>query len=93
VDYDQVLVDWAAKPPQLLAANPMGKVPTMVHYSETGDRVITAEELAACNGSKKEVIAKNGYLNEFFGTSLLLTPEPVCEPVHRVPKYLCTGVP
>lgn len=24
-----------------------------------GDRVFTAEELAACNGSKKEVIAKN----------------------------------
>jgi glutathione S-transferase len=41
VSYDQVLVDWAAKPPQLLAANPMGKVPTIVHHSETGDRVIT----------------------------------------------------
>lgn len=41
VDYDQVLVDWAAKPAALLAANPMGKVPTLVHHSETGDRVIT----------------------------------------------------
>ena len=41
VDYNQVLVDWAAKPAAFVAANPMGKVPTVVHHSETGDRVIT----------------------------------------------------
>jgi glutathione S-transferase len=41
VDYDQVLVDWAAKPAALLAANPMAKVPTLIHHSETGERVIT----------------------------------------------------
>jgi glutathione S-transferase len=40
-DYDQVLVDWAAKPAALLAANPMGKVPTVVHHAEDGDRVVT----------------------------------------------------
>ena len=39
--YDQVLVDWAAKPAALMAANAMGKVPTIVHHSETGERVIT----------------------------------------------------
>lgn len=39
--YDQVLVDWASKPGALLAANPMGKVPTLIHHSETGDKVIT----------------------------------------------------
>lgn len=39
--YDQVLVDWANKPEALLAANSMGKVPTLVHHSETGERVIT----------------------------------------------------
>ncbi len=39
--YDQVLVDWANKPEALLAANPMGKVPTLIHHSETGERVIT----------------------------------------------------
>jgi glutathione S-transferase len=39
--YDQVLVDWADKPAGLLAANQMGKVPTLIHHSETGDRVIT----------------------------------------------------
>ena len=39
--YDQVLVDWAAKPAALMAANAMGKVPTIIHHSETGERVIT----------------------------------------------------
>jgi glutathione S-transferase len=39
--YDQVLVDWSAKPSALLAANPMGKVPTLIHHSETGEKVIT----------------------------------------------------
>jgi glutathione S-transferase len=40
-DYDQVLVDWADKPAALLAANPMGKVPTLIHHSASGDQVIT----------------------------------------------------
>lgn len=40
-DYDQVLVDWSDKPAALLAANPMGKVPTLIHHSETGERVVT----------------------------------------------------
>ncbi len=39
--YDQVLVDWAAKPAAFVAANPMGKVPTIIHHSETGARVVT----------------------------------------------------
>lgn len=47
VAYDQVLVDWAAKPVELLAVNPMGKVPTLVHHAETGNRVIT-EAAAIC---------------------------------------------
>lgn len=41
VDYDQVLVPWTEKPAALLAANPMGKVPTVIHHSATGDKVIT----------------------------------------------------
>ncbi len=41
VDYDQVLVPWDNKPAALLAANPMGKVPTLIHHSETGNKVIT----------------------------------------------------
>ena len=41
VAYDQVLVDWAEKPAALLAVNTMGKVPTLIHRSETGTRVVT----------------------------------------------------
>ena len=40
-DYAQVLVDWAAKPAAFTQANPMAKVPTLIHHSETGERVIT----------------------------------------------------
>ena len=46
-DYDQVLVDWAAKPGELLAANAMGKVPTLIHHAVGGDRTI-AEAAAIC---------------------------------------------
>jgi glutathione S-transferase len=41
VEYEQVLVPWADKPAALLAANPMGKVPAIIHHSETGDKVVT----------------------------------------------------
>ena len=40
-DYAQVLVDWGARPPALLAANPMGKVPVLVHHTAQADRVVT----------------------------------------------------
>lgn len=46
-EYDQVLVDWRSKPAELLAANPMGKVPTVIHHALSGDRVIT-EAAAIC---------------------------------------------
>jgi glutathione S-transferase len=45
--YDQVLVNWADKPAAFLAANPMGKVPTIVHHAPGGDRVVT-EAAAIC---------------------------------------------
>lgn len=47
-DYDQVLVDWMAKPADFLAANPMGKVPTIVHHGDDRDRVVT-EAAAICH--------------------------------------------
>jgi glutathione S-transferase len=47
VAYNQVLVDWANKPATLLAANPMGKVPTLIHHTVNGDRVVT-EGAAIC---------------------------------------------
>lgn len=40
-DYDTVLVDWAAKPQALLDANPMGKVPTLIHHHGGHDHVLT----------------------------------------------------
>ena len=46
-DYDQVLVDWKDKPAAFLKANPMAKVPTLVHHAEWGDRVVT-EAAAIC---------------------------------------------
>ena len=46
-DYEQVLVPWDDKPAALLDANPMGKVPTIVHHSGTGDHVVT-EAAAIC---------------------------------------------
>ena len=46
-DYSQVLVDLADKPASLLAANPMGKVPAIIHHAPRGDRVVT-EGAAIC---------------------------------------------
>jgi glutathione S-transferase len=46
-DYEQVLVDWQDKPEAFVAANPMGKVPTIIHHAPGGDRVVT-EAAAIC---------------------------------------------
>ncbi|MGO4168543.1 glutathione S-transferase [Novosphingobium sp. PhB57] len=46
-DYRQILIDWKDKPESFLAVNPMGKVPTIVHHAEDGDRVVT-EAAAIC---------------------------------------------
>jgi glutathione S-transferase len=46
-DYEQVLIDWQDKSPEFLAANPMGKVPAIIHHTDDGDRVVT-EAAAIC---------------------------------------------
>jgi len=46
-DYEQVLVDWKDKPNALLAVNPMGKVPTIIHHAGDGDRTVS-EAAAIC---------------------------------------------
>lgn len=46
-DYEQVLVNWQDKPAALLAANPMGKLPTIIHHVDGADRVVT-EAAAIC---------------------------------------------
>jgi len=47
-DYDAVLVDWMNKPDALLDANPMGKLPTIIHHHGGHDHVIT-EAAAICH--------------------------------------------
>lgn len=47
-DYDQVLVPWNDKPAELLAINPMGKVPALVHHHGGHDHVVT-EGGAVCH--------------------------------------------
>lgn len=46
-DYAQVIVDWQRKPQALLAANPMGKVPTLIHHTADGERSLS-EAAAIC---------------------------------------------
>ena len=46
-DYTQELVDWTSKSAKFLAANPMGKVPTLIHHLGDGDQVVT-EAAAIC---------------------------------------------
>ncbi|WAT18826.1 glutathione binding-like protein [Aurantiacibacter sp. MUD11] len=59
---DYVQVEWDAKPAELLAANPMGKIPTIIHHTPAGDRVVS-EAAAVCH-----------YLAEMEGKALLPTP-------------------
>ena len=47
-DYEPVLVHWENRPAELLAANPMGKLPTIIHHARSGDRVVT-ETAAICH--------------------------------------------
>ncbi len=47
-DYEPVIVDWAAKSEAFLAANPMGKVPALVHHHGGHDHVVT-ECAAICH--------------------------------------------
>jgi glutathione S-transferase len=58
--YDQVLVDWTAKPAEFVRANPMGKVPTLIHRTETGERIVT--ECAAICAYLGEVHPEAGLL-------------------------------
>lgn len=47
-DYEPVLVAWDAKPQALLDANPMGKLPTIIHHTPNGDQVVS-EAAAICH--------------------------------------------
>jgi glutathione S-transferase len=47
-DYEPVFVAWDAKPQALLDANPMGKLPTIIHHHEGHDHVVS-EAAAVCH--------------------------------------------
>jgi len=47
-DYEPVLVEWANKPEALLKANPMGKLPTIIHHHGGHDHVVS-EGAAVCH--------------------------------------------
>ncbi|HYD25739.1 MAG TPA: glutathione S-transferase family protein [Croceibacterium sp.] len=47
-DYAPVRVEWDNKPPELLAANPMGKLPTIVHHHGGHDHPVS-EAAAVCH--------------------------------------------
>jgi glutathione S-transferase len=47
-DYEPVFVAWDAKPAALLEANPMGKLPTIIHHTPNGDHVVS-EAAAVCH--------------------------------------------
>ena len=57
--YHPVRVEWDAKPPELLAANPLGKLPTIIHHAPDGDHAVH-ECAAICH-----------YLAEVSGSHLL----------------------
>ena len=47
-DYEPVFVAWDNKPAELLAANPMGKLPTIIHHHGGHDHVVS-EAAAVCH--------------------------------------------
>src|SRR5688572_2752774 len=47
-DYEAVRVEIDAKPPELLAANPMGKLPTIIHHHGGHDHAVS-EAAAVCH--------------------------------------------
>ncbi len=47
-DYKTEIVEWQAKSPAFLKANPMGKVPTLVHHDGDHNHVVT-EAAAICH--------------------------------------------
>lgn len=48
VEPELAMVDWENKPAALLKANPMGKLPTIIHHSDFGDHVVS-EASAVCH--------------------------------------------
>ena len=69
VDYETVLVDWQDKPKELLDANPMGKLPTIIHHHNGHDHVVT-EAAAVCHYVAEQhapqLLAKSEEMADYF---------------------------
>ncbi len=63
IEPELVMVDFENKPQALIKANPMGKLPTIIHHADFGDCVVS-EASAVCH-----------YLAEMEAPDLLPTPE------------------
>jgi len=67
--YDPVLVPWGDKPQALLDANPMGKLPTIIHHAPTGDQVVS-EAAAVCHflaeAQSSELLPQAGEKADYF---------------------------
>lgn len=59
-DYDHVVFDWASRPENYTAINPMNKVPALVHHHGDHDHVVT--EAAAINHYLAETHPDKGLL-------------------------------
>jgi glutathione S-transferase len=57
-EYEPVIVAWQDKPTEFLAANPMGKVPTIVHHALSGDRVVTEAAAICCYLAEEHPLAE-----------------------------------
>ncbi len=75
-DYEQALVTWEDRPAALLSANPLGKVPTLIHHAPGGDRVIT-ECAAICAYLAKGELAPTEEERADFFRWLFFTAGPI----------------
>lgn len=79
-DYEQVLVDWENRPAELLTANPLGKVPTIIHHTADGDLAVS-EAAAVCH-----------YLAEAHPDAKLLPQGPEKAQYFRMLLFACGPV-
>ncbi len=63
------MVEWETKPAALMEANPMGKIPTIIHHASGGDRIVT-EAAAICHYlaemEARELLPKEAETADYF---------------------------
>lgn len=68
-DFELAMVEWTDKPAALLEANPMGKIPTIIHHAPEGDRVVT-EAPAICHyiahATKSDLLPREEEVADYF---------------------------